>query len=91
MIYSLDLSALYRFDKVEFSLNVFNALNFRGVTLVDEDYTFDRVNPIQGGTIEDLKNLRTTSGTVVRRNANYGQPVSYQAPLFVRLGARVYF
>ncbi|MFO0723990.1 MAG: TonB-dependent receptor [Myxococcota bacterium] len=91
MIYSLDLSALYRFDKVEFSLNVFNALNFRGVTSVDEEYTRDRVNAIQGGTIDDLKNLRTTDGRIVNRNPTYGQPQTYQAPLFVRLGARVYF
>lgn len=85
---SLDLLLAYRWSPLEVRLEVFNLLDSRTALSVDEEYTFDRVLPIAGGTRSDLPALRTIPGSQARLNPNYGQPIATQAPLFLRFGIR---
>jgi hypothetical protein len=75
----------------EVSLDVFNLTDNRGVLSTDQDYTFDRVQPIVNGTVASLPNLKNTSGAPVAQNPGFGQPTSYQLPLSLRLGAKLAF
>jgi len=71
--------------------DVINVANQRGVINVDDEYTYSVVNPIAGGKVEDLPMLRTLDGQKPILNSNYGQPTAFQAPLYVRFGARLFF
>mgnify|MGYP000119549447 CR=1 FL=1 len=71
--------------------DVINLFNQRAVTNVDDEYTTDVVQAVPGGTIEDLRRLRTVFGGVPVYNSNYGQPVAFQEPLYFRFGGRVSF
>ncbi len=91
MLANVDLRVAYRWEQFEFSADVFNVFNFRGVAAVDNEYTTDFVRPIVNGSLADLKSLKTDDGSAVRPNPNYGQPTAFQRPLFARLGIRMYF
>ncbi len=80
-------------DKVNLSVyvDVINLFNQREVTNVDDDFTYSNVAPIVGGKIADLAHLKDIDGQPIVANANYGQPTGYQAPLYLRLGARLSF
>ena len=71
--------------------DVVNLFNQQAVTNVDDEYTFSVVNPIKYGKPEDLKHLRAVDGSKIVVNSNYAQPTAFQAPLFLRLGARLSF
>ena len=71
--------------------DIINLLNQRAVTNVDDTYTYDVVQSIINGKPEDLQHLRRSDGSVPTVNSNYGQPTEYQAPLALRLGAKVSF
>ncbi len=71
--------------------DVINLFNQREVTNVDDDFTYSNVAPIVNGKISDLMHLKDIDGRPIVANANYGQPTGYQAPLFLRLGARLSF
>ena len=71
--------------------DVINLFNQRQVTNVDDDYTYSNVAPIVNGKIIDLAQLKDIDGQPVVVSANYGQPTGYQAPLYLRLGARLSF
>ena len=73
------------------SLDIFNLTNNRAAIAVDEDYTFDPVSPIVGGSVRDLPNLKTVSGARVTVNPSYGKPTAYQLPLSGRIGVRLSF
>jgi hypothetical protein len=93
---SLDLHVSYRRQLsklfgLEAYWDVFNVANEQTATDVDDNYTFSVVNPIQNGSVADLVNLKTTSGTQPTINANYGQPTAYQSPLSMRFGIRLSF
>ena len=77
--------------KLSVYADIINLLNQRGVTNVDDEYTFSFVNPIVYGQPDDLRKLRTTDGQAPILNSNYAQPTAYQAPLYLRLGARLAF
>ncbi|MBL9007700.1 MAG: TonB-dependent receptor [Myxococcales bacterium] len=68
-----------------------NLFNQQAVTNIDEEYTFSIVSPILYGQPSDLKRLKTDDGAPLIVNGNYGQPTAFQAPLLVRLGARLSF
>ncbi len=92
--FDLHIGYEYKFDpKVALSVfaDVINLFNQRQVTNVDDDYTYDVVDPIVNGTPLDLRQLRTASGQPPVKNTNYGQPTNYQAPLYMRFGARLAF
>ncbi|HNF95918.1 MAG TPA: TonB-dependent receptor [Pseudomonadota bacterium] len=80
-------------QKVNLSVyaDVINLFNQRAVTNVDDDYTYSNVAPIVDGKIADLAHLTDIDGHPIVKNANYGQPTGYQAPLYLRLGARLSF
>ena len=71
--------------------DVINVLNQRAVTNVDDDYTYSSVSPILAGSTTDLLHLKDLDGKPFVANSNYGQPTGYQAPLYLRLGARLSF
>mgnify|MGYP002136597963 CR=1 FL=1 len=80
-------------DQVKATLyvDVINLFNQQEVINVDDEYTFSFVDPIRYGKPEDLKKLRSPDGSVPVLNSNYGQPTAYQAPLYLRVGARLAF
>jgi len=71
---------------------VFNLFNFQAVTSRSERYTNADVNPIPGGTKEDLDALVDIEGTNLIEgdlvNPNFGNPTSYQRPRTFRFGIR---
>jgi hypothetical protein len=70
----------------------FNLFNFQAVTAVDQNYTFDNVEALVGGTEADLANLKVRgSDKAVAVNPNYQKPLSYQTPRSIRFGARLSF
>ncbi len=71
--------------------DVINLFNQRAVTNVDDTYTNDPVQSIPGGSIEDLRRLRTLFGGIPVVNSNYGQPVAFQEPMYFRFGGRIGF
>ena len=99
----------YRLTKqttLEGFVTVFNVFNEQEQLNVDENYTFDSVNPILGGDLEDLRHVKTqdpatgmeTNVTPVK-NKNFGHTGSntaqitslQQAPRTVQLGFRLTF
>ena len=86
--WSKQMGKLFR---AEVSLDVFNILNQQGITAVDNAYTASRVLPLQNGSYDDLKNLKSIDGSAPLLNPNYGQATAYQQPLSLRLGARITF
>ena len=86
--------------RLEAFVNVFNLFNQQPETRVDETYTYDEVNPIEGGDKQDLEDLTTpvfdeTGAQVGTRpvnvNPNFGNPIESQDPLAIRFGARLSF
>lgn len=80
-------------DQVKATLyfDVINLFNQQEVINVDDEYTFSFVDPVRYGKPEDLKKLRSPDGSVPVLNSNYGQPTAFQAPLYLRIGARLAF
>jgi hypothetical protein len=73
------------------TLDVFNALNFQQVIAIDERYTPDIIEPITGGTRDDLRSLVNSDGLPFTRNPNFGKPTAYQFPRQLRFGVRLTF
>jgi hypothetical protein len=73
------------------TLDAFNLFNFQAVTGQDQNYTFDNIEALVGGSVADLPNVKNRAGQSPALNPNYGKPISYQAPRSVRIGARVAF
>src|SRR5262249_10205248 len=82
----------------------YNVLNESVALGRDDAYTVNYVTPIVNGTQADLGHLKSetfgrakagwyqyTIGGVAKPNAAFGQPTSYQAPIFTRFGARFTF
>jgi hypothetical protein len=79
---------------VQLTVDAFNLFNFQAVVARDQRYTQASVQPIVGGTAENLGELTYEDGTPfdpADKNPNYGNPSMYQAPRTVRLGAKVTF
>jgi hypothetical protein len=81
----------------ELSADVFNVFDRQGTFAVSQTYTLDPINPIVGGSVEDLVFAKAQSLTgaettePVGRFRNFGNPTSRYAPLSARLGARLTF
>jgi outer membrane receptor protein involved in Fe transport len=85
--------------------NVFNLFNQQDQLGTDENYTYDFVNPIVGGTQSDLNHAKTIDGSGIEQNVspvknpNYGHTAAgvggygpaLQAPLNVQVGVRLTF
>ncbi|HEY2729426.1 MAG TPA: TonB-dependent receptor [Polyangia bacterium] len=76
---------------LEAFVDLFNIFDERATQMTDDNYTYDAVAPIQNGTANDLKFAKNVSGQPVAKNANFGRPISYQAPFYSRLGLRLMF
>ena len=72
-------------------IDLFNLFNQQTAILTDDNYTFDAAPPIVNGTPQDLKFAKTTSGSPISKNPNFGQPLAYQDPFSARLGLRLTF
>jgi hypothetical protein len=80
--------------KVEGFIDIFNIFNNQAEVGVDEEYTFQFVNPVVGGDADDLrhaKSLDSAGFSTPIKNPNYGNLDSRQAPMSVRFGLRVTF
>jgi hypothetical protein len=77
--------------KLSVYMDVINMLNQREVINIDDEYTFSSVDPIKNGKPEDLARLRTVDGSKLVLNSNYAQPTAFQAPIYLRFGARLSF
>jgi TonB dependent receptor/Carboxypeptidase regulatory-like domain len=86
--YRRQLSRLFGFEAYA---DIFNLFNQKEITNTDDEYTATVVNPIQNGTVADLKNLKAITGGQPLLNPNYGKATAYQAPLSMRLGVRLSF
>jgi outer membrane receptor protein involved in Fe transport len=75
------------------TLDSFNLFNFQAYTSVDQNYTFDTVDALVGGSLADLENLKVRGNPAAAAvaNPNFNKPTSYQAPRSIRFGARVSF
>jgi Carboxypeptidase regulatory-like domain len=94
--YQIDMRAAlgYRFSKdytAQFSVDLFNVTNAQAPTVVDQNYTFDSVSPIVGGSTKDLGYLKNTNGAPVSVNPTFLQPLTYQLPFSARFGAKLSF
>jgi hypothetical protein len=76
---------------LEVFTDVFNLFNQQAAILVDDNYTLDAAAPIPNGTPQDLKFARNVAGQPLTKNANFGNPLTYQAPISARLGVRMTF
>jgi hypothetical protein len=84
--------------RVEGFMDVFNLFNNQEETDRDEIYTNSFMNPIVGGTTEDLRHAKqlsdldgTGTGTTPILNPNFGHLSAHQAPLSIRFGVRLTF
>jgi len=90
---------LARGMKASVYADLFNLLNDQGTFSVDQNYTYlSNVNPIVGGTYEDLifaKEQAANSGaetnTPIQRNPNFGNIAGRYGPLSVRFGFKLTF
>jgi hypothetical protein len=84
--------------KMEVFADLFNVFNDQGTFGVDDNYTyFSYVNPISGGTYEDLIWLKENdqdgieTSSPSNRNPNYGNVSVRYSPFAARFGARLTF
>src|SRR5690606_24489437 len=78
--------------KLEAFLDVFNLFNQQTEVDADDEWTEDDVNPIVGGTEEDLEHLKIAgTGTAASVNPNFGNVSARQNPLSMRFGLRLTF
>ena len=83
--------------RLEVFLDVFNVFNQQTVLRVDEEYTVEDVNAIEGGVTADLAGLTSAvpgpdgEPVPISANPNYRAPVAFQAPISARLGMRLRF
>lgn len=76
---------------LEVFMDLFNIMNQRTALLVDDNYTFDSVAPIAGGTKDDLKVARNAEGQAINVNPNFGNGRVFQVPFHGRMGLRLMF
>jgi hypothetical protein len=87
---------------LEVYMELFNVFNNQGETGVSTEYTRTDIDPIIGGTTEDLLYAKTSDthavrdpetgvSSIVQQAANYKQMSARQAPFSARLGATLSF
>jgi hypothetical protein len=73
------------------TLDMFNVTDNRQTTSVDQNYTFDSIQPIVNGSTKDLAYLKNTAGSPVALNPTFNNSTSYQLPFSARIGAKLSF
>jgi hypothetical protein len=92
--FGMDLQLAYRVlmlgnTSLSVTADIFNLFNFQRVTSIDEVYTNDNVDPVDGTKVADLPNLRNADGAPIQvRTDNFQKPTSWQAPRVFRFGLR---
>jgi hypothetical protein len=76
---------------LEAFIDLFNIFDQQTTMMTDDNYTYDATAPIENGTKADLAFAKNAFGSPVAKNANFGHPISYQAPFYSRLGLRLLF
>jgi hypothetical protein len=83
---------------IEVFADIFNLINRQSETFADSTYTFNAINPIVGGTYDDLIWSKTIdvdtgveNGTSPEVNRNFRNTKSRTDPIMGRLGARLTF
>jgi len=77
--------------RLSITMNIYNVGNFQAVIARDNNYTFDDVTPLKGGTMDQLKMLKNTDGNPVTPNPNFGKPIAYQTPRQFSFSVRLTF
>lgn len=72
-------------------VDVINLFNQREVINVDDNYTYSAVKPLVDDDARKQFKVETVDGSPLIVNSNYGQPTAFQAPLYLRVGARLTF
>jgi hypothetical protein len=72
-------------------VDLFNLFDQQTSIIVDDNYTYDWIAPIENGTPSDLKFAKNAFGQPVNVNPNYGHTLQFQAPFHTRLGLRLMF
>jgi hypothetical protein len=83
---------------IEVFADIFNLINRQSETFADSTYTFNAINPIVGGSYDDLIWSKTVdvdtgleNGTSPEVNRNFRNTKSRTDPIMGRLGARLTF
>jgi hypothetical protein len=76
---------------LEAFVDLFNIFDQQAALTTDDNWTFDAVAPIVGGTKKDLAYAKSAVGGPATPNKNFGNATSYQAPFYSRLGLRLMF
>jgi hypothetical protein len=98
-IYTVDLSLRYQQQlsktmALAISLDLFNLFDLQqvaGVNAGGELYTADNGQPINNGSVADLRHYKNNDGQPAAPYLNFGQATSYQAPFAGRVGLRLTF
>ncbi len=82
---------------LEAFVDLVNLFNMQAEEDIDQDYTFDNVNPIVGGDSKDLRHLKVVgddgggTSALATQNPNYGNVNDRFAPFSARFGMRLSF
>ena len=87
----VDLRLAARWRGFDLTLEIFNLLNRRDPTQVDDLYTDDPVRPIDHGTLADLAFLKAANGQPAHPRTAFGLPIAFQAPISASLGIHTAF
>jgi hypothetical protein len=83
--------------KLAIYLDIYNVFDTQTETNVDAEYTIERVNPIVGGSKDDLPYLKSQlaggveTGNVANRKLNYANTSARLTPITSRFGLRLEF
>jgi outer membrane receptor protein involved in Fe transport len=87
--------ALSRRSAIEAFVDIFNLFNAQIVNQVDQRYTLDSANQVVGGTVDDLKHVKSIDpltgieqNETIERNPNFGNATVRQRPRAIQLGVR---
>ena len=88
MITQTNIELRARWHDIDFTLDVFNLFDHRDAVNVDQVYTSDSVQPIDGGTANDLIFLKNAANKPAIRSTGYLLPTAFQLPTTLTLGIR---
>jgi len=86
MVSQANVRLAARWQGFDIALDVFNVFDQRTSTYVDPLYGTGSLQPIQGGSYDDLLFLRDLSGQPVARRSTYQLGLQYQPPIEAMLG-----
>jgi hypothetical protein len=69
-----------------FTVDVFDVFDRRDATSIDEVYARGAVQPIAGGSADDLVWLKTADGSTAARSRTFAHATAFQSPLSVLFG-----